>query len=322
MEIFSEFTFEAAHRLPNVPDGHKCARLHGHSFRVEIRVEGPVGGAAGLGDGLRRDQGRVRAAARQLDHRYLNEVDGPGATRPARTWPAGSGTGSRGRCRWLAGRGPRDLHLGMRLPGGGGVMLADIQAGRDERNLRVDEAGITGIRYPVAVADRERGKQDTIAEVSMSVDLPPGVKGAHLSRFIEVLHETAGEITPQAIPAILEAVRSRLGAASARAGVVLPVLPAPRRAGHRRSSAPGIPGLPRGRNRHGRDPGGGGGAGAGDQCLPMQQGDQRLRGPQPAHGHHHLRAAPRTRKATLQRSGPRTSSRLPRLRRRARCSRC
>ena len=40
MEIYKQFTLEAAHRLPNVPDGHKCARLHGHSFRVEIRVRG------------------------------------------------------------------------------------------------------------------------------------------------------------------------------------------------------------------------------------------------------------------------------------------
>jgi GTP cyclohydrolase I len=101
-------------------------------------------------------------------------------------------------------------------------MLADIQAGRDERNLRVDEVGITGIRYPVAVADRDRGKQETIADVSMSVDLPPGVKGAHLSRFIEVLHQTAGEVTPQAIPAILDALRSRLGAASARLELSFP----------------------------------------------------------------------------------------------------
>jgi GTP cyclohydrolase I len=101
-------------------------------------------------------------------------------------------------------------------------MLADIQASGDDRNLRVDEVGIAGIRYPVAVADREYGKQDTIAEVSMSVDLPPQVKGAHLSRFVEVLHETAGEITPQAIPAILEAIRARLGASSARLEVSFP----------------------------------------------------------------------------------------------------
>ena len=42
MDIFKVFTLEAAHRLPNVPEGHKCARLHGHSFRVEIHVSGDV----------------------------------------------------------------------------------------------------------------------------------------------------------------------------------------------------------------------------------------------------------------------------------------
>jgi GTP cyclohydrolase I len=102
-------------------------------------------------------------------------------------------------------------------------MLADVQAGCDERNLPVDEVGIAGIRYPVAVADREHGKQDTVADVSMSVDLPAGVKGAHLSRFVEVLHETAGEITSQAIPAILEAIRARLGASKARLTVAFPL---------------------------------------------------------------------------------------------------
>jgi GTP cyclohydrolase I len=101
-------------------------------------------------------------------------------------------------------------------------MLADIQASRDDRNLRVDEVGIIGIRYPVVVADREHGKQDTIAEVSMSVDLPPHVKGAHLSRFVEVLHEAAGAITPQAVPDVLEAIRQRLGASNARLEVTFP----------------------------------------------------------------------------------------------------
>jgi GTP cyclohydrolase IB len=94
-------------------------------------------------------------------------------------------------------------------------MLVDIQASRDDRNLRVDEVGIVGLRYPVGVADRQHGKQDTIAEVRMSVDLPPDVKGTHLSRLVEVLHEIAGEITPQAMPAILDMLRARLGASSA-----------------------------------------------------------------------------------------------------------
>ena len=42
MEILKEFTIEAAHRLPNLPAGHKCGRLHWHSFRVEIHVRGSV----------------------------------------------------------------------------------------------------------------------------------------------------------------------------------------------------------------------------------------------------------------------------------------
>src|SRR4051794_11736019 len=75
-EIFKEFTFEAAHRLPLVPDGHKCARLHGHSFRVEIHVGGPVRPDTGWV----MDFGDIKTAFKpfydQLDHNYLNEIEG------------------------------------------------------------------------------------------------------------------------------------------------------------------------------------------------------------------------------------------------------
>jgi 6-pyruvoyltetrahydropterin/6-carboxytetrahydropterin synthase len=78
MEIFREFTFEAAHRLTGVPEGHKCARLHGHSYRVTVHVEGPVGEETGWV----MDFGEIKAAFAplydQLDHRYLNEVAGLG----------------------------------------------------------------------------------------------------------------------------------------------------------------------------------------------------------------------------------------------------
>jgi GTP cyclohydrolase I len=95
-------------------------------------------------------------------------------------------------------------------------MLEDVQNHRDDRQLAVDEVGITGIRYPVAVPDREHGKQDTVADVTMSVDLRPEFKGTHLSRFVEILHDAAAEVTPATMPEILAALRHRLDASRAR----------------------------------------------------------------------------------------------------------
>ena len=76
MEIFREFTFEAAHRLPNVPDGHKCARLHGHSYRVEVRVRGDVDPVAGWVMDFADIAAAFAPLRDQLDHYYLNEVPG------------------------------------------------------------------------------------------------------------------------------------------------------------------------------------------------------------------------------------------------------
>jgi 6-pyruvoyltetrahydropterin/6-carboxytetrahydropterin synthase len=76
MVIFKEFTFEAAHRLPNVPPGHKCARLHGHSFRVEVHVRGPVEGKAGWVMDFADIKTAFRPIYGQLDHYYLNDLEG------------------------------------------------------------------------------------------------------------------------------------------------------------------------------------------------------------------------------------------------------
>ncbi|GLW05873.1 6-carboxy-5,6,7,8-tetrahydropterin synthase [Microtetraspora sp. NBRC 13810] len=76
IEIFREFTFEAAHRLPNVPAGHKCARLHGHSFRVEVHVAGTVDPVAGWVMDFADLKAAFQPLYDQLDHHYLNEVDG------------------------------------------------------------------------------------------------------------------------------------------------------------------------------------------------------------------------------------------------------
>ncbi|GAE51001.1 6-pyruvoyl tetrahydrobiopterin synthase [Xanthomonas arboricola pv. pruni MAFF 301420] len=76
MDIFKVFTLEAAHRLPNVPPGHKCARLHGHSFRVELHVSGEPGAETGW----IMDFGDIKAAFQpiydRLDHHYLNDIEG------------------------------------------------------------------------------------------------------------------------------------------------------------------------------------------------------------------------------------------------------
>lgn len=76
MEIFKEFSFEAAHRLPNVPDGHKCARLHGHSFRVRLVLDGPVDERMGWVMDFADVAAAVRPLRDRLDHRYLNEIAG------------------------------------------------------------------------------------------------------------------------------------------------------------------------------------------------------------------------------------------------------
>jgi 6-pyruvoyltetrahydropterin/6-carboxytetrahydropterin synthase len=77
VELVKEFTFEAAHRLTAVPPDHKCARLHGHSFKLEVLVRGPIDAKTGwfidyaLISGVVQDR-----VIRRLDHYYLNDVPG------------------------------------------------------------------------------------------------------------------------------------------------------------------------------------------------------------------------------------------------------
>ncbi len=76
MHIYKSFQIEAAHRLPHVPEGHKCGRLHGHSFRIDVQLEGTPDPHTGWV----LDFADVKAAFAplfdQLDHHYLNEIEG------------------------------------------------------------------------------------------------------------------------------------------------------------------------------------------------------------------------------------------------------
>ncbi|WP_457134572.1 6-carboxytetrahydropterin synthase QueD [Mycobacteroides abscessus] len=76
MEISREFTFEAAHHLPNVPPAHKCSRIHGHSYRVQIALEGPIDPRYGwVVDYADIDQAYLQIHS-ILDHQLLNTIDG------------------------------------------------------------------------------------------------------------------------------------------------------------------------------------------------------------------------------------------------------
>lgn len=76
MEIFRVFTVEAAHRLPNVPAGHKCSRLHGHSFRIEVHVGGPVDAVTGWVMDFADLKRAFAPTFDRLDHHYLNDIEG------------------------------------------------------------------------------------------------------------------------------------------------------------------------------------------------------------------------------------------------------
>jgi 6-pyruvoyltetrahydropterin/6-carboxytetrahydropterin synthase len=76
MQIFKVFQFEAAHLLPNLPEGHKCRRLHGHSFRVEIHVDAPMDPQLGWVVDFAEIKEAFKPTLKRLDHYYLNEIEG------------------------------------------------------------------------------------------------------------------------------------------------------------------------------------------------------------------------------------------------------
>lgn len=76
MDVFRVFQIEAAHWLPNVPEAHKCARMHGHSFRIEVHVSGEVGRASGWVMDFADLKTAFQPLFDQLDHRCLNDIDG------------------------------------------------------------------------------------------------------------------------------------------------------------------------------------------------------------------------------------------------------
>jgi len=98
-------------------------------------------------------------------------------------------------------------------------VIEDVQNRPDSRRIPINQVGVRDLRYPIVVLDRDNGRQQTVAKLSMSVSLPHHFKGTHMSRFIEVLNEHRGEVTMRTLPAILHTLRERLDAERARVEV-------------------------------------------------------------------------------------------------------
>jgi len=76
MRIYKEFTFEAAHSLPSAPEGHPNARIHGHSFRVRVVIEGEPDAETGLLIHFDDLKDAVDGLRTTLDHNFLNDIEG------------------------------------------------------------------------------------------------------------------------------------------------------------------------------------------------------------------------------------------------------
>ncbi|MDI4656112.1 6-carboxytetrahydropterin synthase QueD [Xanthobacter autotrophicus] len=74
--ITQGFTFEAAHFLPHVPETHRCRRMHGHSYRVDLTLEGPVDAVTGFVVDFFDVEAAFGPLLKQLDHYCLNDVEG------------------------------------------------------------------------------------------------------------------------------------------------------------------------------------------------------------------------------------------------------
>lgn len=100
--------------------------------------------------------------------------------------------------------------------------MEDVQNRHDDRQTPIDQVGVSDLRYPITVLDREQGKQETVASITLAVNLPHNFKGTHMSRFLEVLNKHRGEITMRTLPDILRELRKHLHAESARIEVAFP----------------------------------------------------------------------------------------------------
>jgi GTP cyclohydrolase I len=90
--------------------------------------------------------------------------------------------------------------------------LADIQAHADERSMAIDRVGVRGIRHPIGFERTDGSTLPTVATIDMYVGLPSDLRGTHMSRFLEVLQETAGRVSLAGLRTLMTTMLDRLGA--------------------------------------------------------------------------------------------------------------
>lgn len=100
--------------------------------------------------------------------------------------------------------------------------MEDVQGRTDSRGIPIDRVGIKGLKYPITVLDREKGKQSTIASINMFVDLSPMFKGTHMSRFIEILNEHRENFEMRKFTRIVRDIRKRFESRSAHLELTFP----------------------------------------------------------------------------------------------------
>ncbi len=100
--------------------------------------------------------------------------------------------------------------------------MRDLQSEKDFRNVPLNRVGIKNLRYPVEVLDQKAGRQKTVANISMFVDLPGDLRGTHLSRFVELVHKHKDEIGVSNLAAILENTKEAFGSRDAYLELAFP----------------------------------------------------------------------------------------------------
>lgn len=127
-------------------------------------------------------------------------------------------------------RAPGDF--GTRIPGGSvpdsgapieGQALVDIQSSGDERGVALERAGVSGVRHPLKIRTRDGQEQTTVAALSLSVAVPPGSRGTHMSRFLELLQEQHGALDAGELLGFMPRLQARLESDDALVEIAFPL---------------------------------------------------------------------------------------------------